>query len=84
MLVSFKAPLVVVCVVALVFVVWRLILPLGLLYIGGLEVELPLPKRLVMAYPRLAISLFVFVGPLLFLALAITIIWLLRLSTKLR
>jgi hypothetical protein len=76
--VSFKAMLVAVCVVALVFVGWRFILPLASMYIGGLGVESPLPKRLVMAYPKLAVYLFVLGGPMLFLALLVTLIWLLR------
>lgn len=67
------------CAVALVFVAWRFILPLALMYIGGLGVESPLPKRLVMAYPKLAAYLFVLGGPTLFLALLVTLIWLLRL-----
>jgi hypothetical protein len=78
MLVSFKAPLIFVCVAALVLVAWRLILPLGLLCMGGLGVDLPLPKRLAMSCPRLAISVFVLGGPLLFIVLVAAIISLLR------
>jgi len=78
MFVSFKAMLVAVCAVALVFVAWAFIRPLALMYIGGLGVESPLPKRLVMAYPKLAVYLFVLGGPMLFLALLVTLIWLLR------
>jgi hypothetical protein len=70
--------LVAVCAVALVFVAWRFILPIAVMYIGGLGVESPLPKRFVMAYPKLAIYLFVLGGPMLFLALLVTLIWLLR------
>ena len=73
-----KVVLVGLCAVALVFVAWKLILPLALMYIGGVGVELPLPRRLFMAFPKLAIYLFVFGGPLLFLTLVITFIWLLR------
>jgi hypothetical protein len=67
-----------VCAVALVFVAWRFILPIALMYIGGLGVGSPLPKRLVMAYPKLAVYLFVLGGPMLFLALLVTLIWLIR------
>jgi hypothetical protein len=70
--------LVAVCTAALVFVAWNFILPIALMYIGGLGVESPLPKRLVIAYPNLAIYLFVLGGPMLFLALLVTLIWLLR------
>jgi hypothetical protein len=78
MFVSSKMMLVAVCAVALVFVAWRFILPIGLMYIGGLGVESPLPKRLVLAYPKLGIYLFVLGGPVLFLALLLALIWLLR------
>jgi hypothetical protein len=67
------------CAVALVVVTLKLIFPLLLLYIGGLGVENPLPKRLTMEYPRLAIYLFVVGGPLLFIALVVICIWLMRL-----
>jgi hypothetical protein len=78
MFVSFRTMLVAVCAVALVLVAWRLILPLALMYIGGLGVKSPFPKRLVMDYPRLAVYLFALGGPMLFLALLIILIWLLR------
>jgi len=68
-----------VCAVALVLVAWRFILPLAVHFAAGVGVEIPLPKRFVMAYPKLAIFLFVLGGPLLFLALVIALIWLLRL-----
>jgi hypothetical protein len=70
--------LVAVCIFALVFVGWRFILPLGMMYLGGLGVESPLPKRIVMAYPKLSVYLFVLGGPMVFLALLVTLIWLLR------
>jgi hypothetical protein len=69
---------VVVCAVALVFVAWRFILPLALMYIGGLGVLSPIPKRLAKACPKLAVYLFVLGGPMFFLALLVTLIWLLR------
>ena len=69
----------VVCAVALAFVAWRFILPLAAQYMAGVGVEVPLPKRLVMAYPKLAIYLFILGGPLLFLALAVALFCLLRL-----
>ena len=70
--------LVAVFVFALVFVGWRFILPLGMMYIGGLGVESPLPKRIVIAYPKLSVYLFVLGGPIMFLALLVTLTWLLR------
>jgi hypothetical protein len=76
---ALKAALTVVCAVALAFVAWRFIFPLAAQYLAGVGVEIPLPKRFVMAYPRLAIYLFILGGPLLFLALGIAFIWLLRL-----
>ena len=79
--VSFKAVLLVVCAVALAFVVWRFILPLVAMHLAGVGVGIPLPKRLVRAYPKLAVYLFVVGGPLLFLAVVITFIWLLRART---
>jgi len=71
--------LLVICAVALAFVAWRFILPLAVHHTAGVGVEIPLHKRLVMAYPKLAVYLFILGGPLLFLALAIGFIWLLRL-----
>ena len=50
-----------VCAVALVLVAWRFILPLAVQIVAGVGVEIPLPKRFVMAYPKLTISLFVLV-----------------------
>jgi hypothetical protein len=79
---ALRAVLLVVCAVALAFVAWRFILPLADHYMAGVGVEVPLPKRLVMAYPKLAIYLFILGGPLLFLALAIAFIWLLRLTPR--
>jgi hypothetical protein len=76
---ALRAVLMIVCAVALAFVAWRFIFPLVAQYVAGVGVEIPLPKRLVMAYPKLAISLFILGGPLLFFALAIGFIWLLRL-----
>ncbi|MGA8765183.1 MAG: hypothetical protein WB562_20115 [Candidatus Sulfotelmatobacter sp.] len=74
-----KVELIALCAVALVFVALKLILPLVWMYIGGVGVEFPLPKRLVTAYPKLATYLFVLGGPLLFGTLVPTGIWLLRL-----
>jgi hypothetical protein len=76
---ALRAVLMVVCAVALAFVAWRFILPLAVQYMAGVGVEVPLPKRLVMAYPKLSIYLFNLCGPLLFLALAVAFFWLLRL-----
>jgi hypothetical protein len=81
---SSKAALVLVWAVALAFVVWRFMLPLAAQYLAGVGVEIPLPKRFVMAYPKLSVYLFVFGGPVLFLAFMVTLIWLLRLRTRLR
>jgi hypothetical protein len=49
-----------------------------MMYIGGLGVFSPIPKRLAVAYPKLAVYLLVLGGPMLFLALLVTLIWLLR------
>ena len=68
------------CSVAAVLVGWRLILPLGVMYIRGVGVELPLPKGLATAYPRLAIFVFMFGGPILFVGLLVALVWLLRLK----
>jgi hypothetical protein len=77
--VAVRIVLVVLCAVALVLVTLKLILPLVALYVAGLGIEVPLPKWLVLAYPKLAICLFIFGGPLLFISLVATGIWLLRL-----
>jgi hypothetical protein len=79
MFVSYKAVLMVLCAVALAFVGWRFIVPLAALYLAGVGVEIPLPRGFVMAHLKLATYLFVLGGPLLFLALIVTFIWLLRL-----
>jgi hypothetical protein len=76
---ALRAMLMVVCAVGLAFVAWRFMMPLATLYMDGAGVEVPLPKRLVMAYPKLATYLFILGGPLLFLALATAFVWLLRL-----
>lgn len=80
--IAVKVVLLAVCVVALVFVALKLVLPLILLYVGGVGILSPLPRRLTSAYPKLAIYLFVFGGPLLFVCLVATFIWLLRLRTS--
>ena len=72
--------LMVVCAVALAFVAWRFILPLAAQYLAGVGVEIPLPKRFVMAYPKLAVYLFILGGPFLFLVFAVAFVWLLRLG----
>lgn len=79
MSVPIKVVLVILNAVALVFVALKLVLPLAWMHIGEVGVEFPLPKRLVTAYPRLAIYLFVLGGPLIFVALIASGIWLLRL-----
>jgi hypothetical protein len=76
---SLRAVLMVVYAVALAFVAWRFILPLVWMHVGGVGVEIPLPKWLARAYPKLAIYLFVLGGPLLFIVLVIAFILLLRL-----
>ena len=78
MLISAKAILAAICTVAALLVGWRLILPLGLMYIGGFGVELPLPRRLATAYPRLALYFFVLGGPILLIGLLAALVWLLR------
>lgn len=70
------------CAVALIVVAVKFIVPLLLLYCGGVGVFSPIPKRLTVAYPRLAIYLFVFGGPGLFIALIAAGIWLLRLPPR--
>jgi hypothetical protein len=82
MFVAVKVALLVLCAVALVFVTLKLILPLVWMHVGGVGVEIPLPKRLARAYPKLALYLFVLGGPLLFIALVASGIWLLRLGTS--
>jgi hypothetical protein len=77
-----KAILMFVCAIALAFVAWRFILPLVWLHVGGVGVQLPLPKGFARAYPKLALYLFVLGGPLLFIALVIVFIWLLRLTPR--
>jgi len=74
-----KVVLVTLCAAALVFVALRFIVPLVAMHLAGVGVGIPLPKRLARAYPKLAAYLFVFGGPLLFVALVATGIWLLRL-----
>lgn len=74
-----RAVLLILCAVALVIVTWRFILPLVAMHMAGVGVAIPLPKCFVKAYPKLSIWLFVVGGPLLFLAMAITFIWLARL-----
>jgi hypothetical protein len=79
--VAAKITLLAFCATALIFVALKFILPLILLYFGGVGVENPLPRRLASAHPNLAIYLFVLGGPILFFALVVTGIWLLRLPT---
>jgi len=76
--------LMVLCAVALAFVTWRFILPLVAMHVTGVGVAIPLPKRFVKAYPKLATWLFVVGGPLLFLAMVVALIWLLRLRMMTR
>ena len=82
MFVAVKVVLLVLCAVALVFVTLKFIVPLVWMHVRGVGVEIPLPKRLARAYPKLAIYLFVLGGPLLFIALVGSGIWLLRLGTS--
>lgn len=79
MSVAVKVVLVVFCAVALVLVALKLILPLVAVYLAGVGVKIRLPRRLVSAYPKLSVYLFILGGPLLFIALVATGIWLLRL-----
>jgi hypothetical protein len=74
-----RAVLMVLCAVALAFVTWRFILPLIAMHVAGVGVAIPLPKGFVQAYPKLAVWIFVVGGPLLFFAMVVAIIWLLRL-----
>ena len=76
---ALRAALIFVCAIALAFVAWRFILPLAAQYFAGVGVAIPLPKRFVMAHPKLAVYTFILGGPLLFFALVIALIWLLRL-----
>ena len=75
---AFKVVLLAICTVMLVFVTIKLIVPLIVLYVPGVGVINPLPRRLAMAYPKLAVHLFVFGGPLLLVGLLGVCIWLLR------
>ena len=52
---ALRAALIFVCAIALAFVAWRFILPLAVQDFAGVGVEIPLPKRFVMAYPKLAV-----------------------------
>jgi hypothetical protein len=72
------------CAVAEAFVGLKFILPLVMLYMADVGVKIPLPKRLVLAYPKLATYLFTLGGPLLFVALVAISIWLLRLRISSR
>ena len=74
-----KVALVALCSIALILVTLRFIVPLVAMYMAGVGVAVPLPERFVTAYPKLAIYLFVFGGPLLFAVLVAIGIWLLRL-----
>ena len=78
MFISLRFALMVVCAVALAFVAWRFILPLVAMHMAGVGVAVPLPKRFVRAYPKLATYLFVVGGPMLFLGLVMAFIWLVR------
>ena len=78
MSIAIKVVLLGICAVALVFVGLKFFLPLFWLYVRGVGVDSPLPRRLAIEYPKLAICLFVFGGPLLFVALAVISIWLLQ------
>jgi hypothetical protein len=80
MFISYRAILVAVCTVGVFLVGWRLILLLGLMYIAGLGVESPFPKRLAIPYPRLALYCFVLGSPILFVGLLIALVWLVRLK----
>jgi len=54
----------------------KLILPLILGFAMGVGTEMPLPQSFAMAYPKLAIWLFLLGGPTLFLALLGIVVWL--------
>ena len=77
-----KIVLLVACVIAFVYVTFKLILPLIALYTSGLGIEIPIPVWFGRAFPRLTIYAFVIGGPLLFAALVVTIIWLARLQPR--
>jgi hypothetical protein len=49
------------------------------MHLAGVGAAIPFPKRFVKAYPKLTIWLFVVGGPLLFLAMVVAFICLLRL-----
>ena len=73
-----RAALSLLCAVALALVAVKVVLPLILLYVGGLGVEIPMPTRFVRTHPRAAIYLWALGGPAIFIALLATGIWLLR------
>jgi hypothetical protein len=79
---SLKIVLLLACIVALVYVTFKLILPLIALYTGGLGIEIPIPVWFGRAFPRLTIYAFVIGGPLLFAALVATLIWLARFQPR--
>ena len=70
--------LTILCGVAVVFVGWRFVLPVVMVYLAGVGVFLPFPMRFANAFPRLTAYLFVFGGPALFIGLLLTFFWLLR------
>ena len=71
-----KAVLATASAIGIAFVGWRFILPLAALYLAGVGVEAPFPLWFAKSHPRLAIYLFVFGGPALFVALIATLLWL--------
>jgi hypothetical protein len=76
LLIDHRKVALVLCVLALIWVGLKVILPLFLSYTMGVGVEMPLPKSFAMAYPKLAIWLFLLGGPTLFLALLGIMVWL--------
>ena len=75
---SVRIVLAVVFAAALIIVAVKLILPLIVLYTGGVGVDVPAPTRFAKTFPRLTIWLFVIGSPLLFLLLLATEVWLLK------
>jgi hypothetical protein len=54
------------------------VVPLYLMYLRGFGVEMPFPSWFSRGYPRLATGLFVLGGPILFVALIGTGVWVLK------
>ena len=61
---------VVICMVALLFLTLKFILPLAVMVFSGLGVEVPLPATFTKHHPTLALYAFLIGGPLLFMLIA--------------